>query len=245
MRLDAFKYLQEGEQQWSEKFSERYQETQIAFHKLEEELQAPTRRQLIQEAQAAIKLYHKSFMGLQSDYVRQNHIIENQLNIIGPKIRKTASKMSESVVVNFNQANQATQTLVTQTWLKLLVIMSLAILIGLGLGFLIARSITNPLKILIEMSNQMVVGNMGQLVPIQNRDNLNQIIARQDEIGNIVRVFETLANYFKAVIEDIVQVSQGLAQGNLRVAPQVEYQGDFIQIKKRFRNRFVRSKAGH
>jgi methyl-accepting chemotaxis protein len=231
MRLDAFKYLQEGEQRWSKKFGERYQESQIAFHKLEEELQDPTRRQLAQEAQAAIKLYHKSFMGLQTDYVQQNQIIETQLNIIGSKIRKTASKMSDSVGVDFNQVNQATQTLVTQTWLKLLIIMTLAIFIGLGLGVLIARSITNPLKILIEMSNQMLIGKMGQLVAIQNRDNLNHIMTRRDEMGDMMRVFEALANYFKAVIEDIVQISQGLAQGNLRVAPQVKYQGDFIQIK--------------
>jgi len=34
------------------------------------------------------------------------------------------------------------------------------------------------------------------------------------------------------IIEDIVQVSQGLAQGNLQVMPQAEYQGDFFQIKE-------------
>ncbi len=34
------------------------------------------------------------------------------------------------------------------------------------------------------------------------------------------------------IIEDIVQVSQGLAQGNLQVMPQAEYQGDFVQIKE-------------
>ena len=33
------------------------------------------------------------------------------------------------------------------------------------------------------------------------------------------------------VIKDIVQVSQGLAEGNLQVMPQVEYRGDFRQIK--------------
>ncbi len=33
------------------------------------------------------------------------------------------------------------------------------------------------------------------------------------------------------LIEDIVQISQKLAQGDLRVTPQAEYQGDFIQIK--------------
>jgi hypothetical protein len=33
------------------------------------------------------------------------------------------------------------------------------------------------------------------------------------------------------VLEDFVQVSQGLAAGNLQVTPQAEYKGEFVQIK--------------
>ncbi len=36
----------------------------------------------------------------------------------------------------------------------------------------------------------------------------------------------------QSLIEDIVQVSQGLAEGNLHVMPKAQYRGDFIQIKK-------------
>jgi PAS domain S-box-containing protein len=38
------------------------------------------------------------------------------------------------------------------------------------------------------------------------------------------------------IIEDVVQMSQGLAAGNLQVMPQAEYQGDFIQIKHALEN---------
>lgn len=41
----------------------------------------------------------------------------------------------------------------------------------------------------------------------------------------------TMANDFKTVTEDIIQVSQGLAKGNLRSTPQAEYKGDFQQVK--------------
>jgi len=232
MRLDAFKYLEEGKQQWIQKFKERYQEAQAAFKKLDAELQDATHRQLAQEAKAAVNLYHQGFTGLQADYARQNQIIENQLNVIGPQIRKTASKMSASVGTDFEATNQATHALVSYTWIELLITMSLAILVGLGLGFAISRSITTPLATLIGMSNKMVAGNLSQMVDIKSRDEMSQITLRQDEMGDIGRAFDALANYFKAVIEDFVQISQGLATGNLRVTPQAEYKGDFIQIKK-------------
>ncbi len=42
---------------------------------------------------------------------------------------------------------------------------------------------------------------------------------------------QTMVNNLKLVIKDIIQVSEGLAKGNLRVTPQAEYQGNFVQIK--------------
>jgi len=35
----------------------------------------------------------------------------------------------------------------------------------------------------------------------------------------------------RLIIEDIVQVSQGLAEGHLQIRPQAQYRGDFVQIK--------------
>ncbi|MEK8016616.1 MAG: MCP four helix bundle domain-containing protein [Candidatus Parabeggiatoa sp.] len=145
MRLDAFKYLQQGNTKWVKKFEERYQETQVAFKKLDEEPQEATRHQLAQEAQAAINLYYQGFSGLQTDYAQQNQIIETQLNIIGPQIRKTASNMSDSVTADFDETNQAIHALVSYTWIELLIMMGLAILVGLSLAFAISRSITLPL----------------------------------------------------------------------------------------------------
>ncbi|MDM8558911.1 CHASE3 domain-containing protein [Candidatus Parabeggiatoa sp. HSG14] len=96
------------------------------------------------------------------------------------------------------------------------------------LSLFISRSITRPLTTLTKMANKMAVGEMRHNL---NTQNLNQVINRQDEMGEIGRVYNTLVNYFSDVIEDIVQVSQGLAAGNLRVIPQADYKGDFAQIK--------------
>lgn len=42
---------------------------------------------------------------------------------------------------------------------------------------------------------------------------------------------QMVANNFKTVIEDIVQVSDGLAKGNLRVTPEADYNGEFVSVK--------------
>jgi len=231
MRLDAFKYLQEGDSQWIKKFGERYKEAQIAFQNLDQELQDPTRQQLAKIAQTIVNRYRQGFINLQADYKKQNQIIETQLNIIGPHVRKTASKMSDSVSVDFDATNRKTQILVNQTRWQLLITMLIALFVGLSLGFFISRSITVPLATVLDMSNKMAVGIMKQMVDIQNRAKVNQLMTRQDEIGDIGRAYDTLAAYFRAIIDDIVLVSQGLKTGDLRVVPQAQYKGDFVQIK--------------
>ncbi|MDM8568820.1 GAF domain-containing protein, partial [Thiotrichales bacterium HSG1] len=37
--------------------------------------------------------------------------------------------------------------------------------------------------------------------------------------------------YFTTIIKDVVHISQGLVEGNLKIMPKAEYKGDFIQIK--------------
>ncbi len=106
------------------------------------------------------------------------------------------------------------------------------VIIGLWLGFSLSRSITRPLVKLTDMANQMAVGNLKQIVDVQSRDEISQIIHRQDELGDIGRAYDGLARYFQEVIEDIVQVSQQLTTGRLLSRSTTKYQGDFIQIKK-------------
>jgi HAMP domain-containing protein/putative methionine-R-sulfoxide reductase with GAF domain len=107
-----------------------------------------------------------------------------------------------------------------------------SIIIGFLLALSISRNITRPLQKLTVMSNNLAVGEMQQMVVRQNRDELSKITTRQDEMGDIGRSYDTLANSFKAIIEDIVQVLQGLSQGNLQVTPKAEYKGDFVKIKE-------------
>jgi methyl-accepting chemotaxis protein len=231
IRLDVFKYLEEGEEKWIEKIEKRYQEVQIAFNKLDEELQDNTRRQLAQSARIAIDKYRQGFTGLQAGYSKQNQIIETLLNVIGPEVRKTTSKISESIKDDFDSTNQKAHRLVDQTRLQLLITMMIAIFMGIGFALIISRSITIPLGKVIEMSHQMLKGNMNQIVDVQSSHQMKPLISRQDEIGNLGRAYDALANYFKVMIEDIVQVLQGLSQGNLQVVPKAEYQGDFVKIK--------------
>jgi methyl-accepting chemotaxis protein len=232
MRLNAAKYFfQQGNPQWYEELEKQYQSTQIALNKLNEHLTEPTRRQLVIQVQTSINQYYQSFVSSRANYFEQNQLIKNQLNVIGQQVRKTASEMSANVGAEFEQVNDRTQALVAKTQMGLLIAMMIAIIVGLGLGIVISRSITVPLMTVIEMMEKMMVGHLNQRLDFKSRHQIEAITSRSDELGDIGRAFNSLADYFQAVIEDLVQVSQGLAEGRLRVTPKAEYRGEFVQIK--------------
>ncbi|MCK5876469.1 MAG: CHASE3 domain-containing protein, partial [Candidatus Marithrix sp.] len=131
---------------------------------------------------------------------------ENQLNIK----RSNAAKYNVYFINNL------------ALWLTII-----SIIIGVWLSISISRSITRPLKKLTIMANNMAVGNMQQINNLQEEN----ITIRQDEMGDIGRSYEAMVNYFNTIIEDIVQISQGMADGNLRSIPKANYQGNFIRIK--------------
>ncbi|MDM8565200.1 CHASE3 domain-containing protein [Candidatus Halobeggiatoa sp. HSG11] len=105
------------------------------------------------------------------------------------------------------------------------------IIIGFLLSISISRSITRPLQKLTLMANSMAIGNMEQIVELQNQDEISQMKNRRDEMGDIGRSYDAMANYFRTIIEDIVDISQDLANGNLKSMPKAEYKGDFIKIQ--------------
>lgn len=88
---------------------------------------------------------------------------------------------------------------------------------------------------------QVAAGQLNTQVTLQSE---HVKLTRHDEIGELEQsfnimttrlhqasyVFEQMTKRLQSVITDIVTVSDGLAQGQLDVKPQAEYQGDFVQI---------------
>ncbi len=137
------------------------------------------------------------------------------------------SKMKALTDYAANKANgmyesaQATRTSVIAT--SVIALLIVIILTGL-LGLFIAISIIKSVRIINIIADQMVAGEITSTVT--HREQLDK-----DEMGDIGRAFYAVADSFKTVIDDIVQVSQGLAQGNLSIMPAASYQGDLVQIK--------------
>ncbi|MCK5718493.1 MAG: GAF domain-containing protein [Thiomargarita sp.] len=113
---------------------------------------------------------------------------------------------------------------------SLLIIMQILatifIIITIGLGIFVTTRILkqvggDPVQI-AQITSEVAIGKLKAIS--------TNLVDNKTPTG-IYASIRTMVISFKVIIEDIVQVSQGLAKGNLRITPQAEYNGDFQTIK--------------
>jgi signal transduction histidine kinase/DNA-binding response OmpR family regulator/methyl-accepting chemotaxis protein len=154
--------------------------------------------------------------------------IENYQTVVH-HLEPLLEDISNTAQLHENRAKTNIQNITQTVKLTLLIVIVIVMIIGLFLAFWLANIISKPLTTIVQGAQLLMAGNTA--LSGQYKTDIENLTTRQDEMGDLGRAFDNLALYFKTVIGDIVQVSQGLAAGNLSIAPQSEYRGDFMQIK--------------
>ncbi len=127
-------------------------------------------------------------------------------------------KWSLNAKVDQAEAFAAAQTMLF--WLFIFISIAVVFVVGTALFF--SHSIAKPILNLTDIALRLANGDLNLKVNVKN----------QDEIGVMAQAFQKMVVNLRLVIQDIVHVSQGFAQGDLRVMPkQTAYQGEFVQIK--------------
>ncbi|MFN8458013.1 MAG: methyl-accepting chemotaxis protein [Anaerolineae bacterium] len=212
VRLNVFKYLQKGDEQWAQKVDERYQPVQDTLAQIAQ-MKESELRQLAVEAQTIVKTYYGGFTDLHDEFVRQNELVNQKLNRLGPQIGETAVAMSESVKADFEVTNQATQALVTQTQWVLLVTVGVAIVTCLSLGIVISRSIIRPLSIMVGALQNLAKGDLNRQLSQADRQ---AIIGREDELGITGKSLKQAEEY----LTEMAGLAGKIALGDLTVEVQ-------------------------
>ncbi len=205
MRLDAFKYFAEGDPEFLDKFNTRYQEAREAMNHLESAMK-PAYQADYDTSKNAVDLYAKSFQNLEQEYNTQKNLQTNSLDVLGPKIRVDASSIVDSIGVEFQDKTAATNDMVNQTRIILIVTMLGAAVLGLTLGVVISREITRPLADVTNVARQIAEKDLqvltvemgalstGDLTRQFQVTAQNLAIHSRDEIGSLARAFNQMIN---------------------------------------------------
>lgn len=143
---------------------------------------------------------------------------------VAPNAEKIRADINALISEKTDTGNQLSASLTVQSArTKEIVVatMLITMLISILIAVLIARSISQPVEKIAQAAKQMAEGDL-----------TTQLTGgTKDEIGQLSKAFsETIASV-RSYIEDIRLGLAKMEKGDLTVAAQVEYKGDFIELK--------------
>lgn len=120
------------------------------------------------------KEYATTFDQAEATIISRNDIVANTLNKIGPKM---AAQMNDLVTANKAQQDElgpVASAEIEESLITMLIVSGLAIVTGIIMAFLVARSITSPIGSMTTAMGVLAGGNMDAIIPAQGR---------KDEVG--------------------------------------------------------------
>jgi len=203
MRLNGYKYLATGDEQYLDLFDANYDSTLVSLDELETMLGASDQADYTAVRQK-IESYTTTFKDMEASFTLVKDTQVNVLDIYGPQIRKDASAIVTSVGNEFETLAKDTSDIAIQTRLILLVTISIALVVGIGLGWVISRGITLPLAQVAQLARQIAENDLrlfaGELEELAN-GNLNRRftptvaeveVQSADEVGMLTRSFNLM-----------------------------------------------------
>lgn len=180
---------------------------------------AQTYIQSIHEWENAFEDIHTA---LQADNLEEaRRLIETQCT---PKLNQAVSDgntLIREVQNDLDAQIDSTQASVSRNQIVLFIMAILVVAIGILLNLRAIRNITRPLQ---EAQQAVVAFSQGDL-------SVELTYEASNEIGTICDAVRTSQDILGRVIEDIVQITKGLADGDLTVESHEDYPGQLMPIK--------------
>jgi methyl-accepting chemotaxis protein len=211
MRLEVFKYLVEGDTNLANKFDQESQQAQTALSKLDNEVDDPVSHQALSEAKNALQAYINGFQTIRTDYVKQNDLTNNKLDVLGPEMINYASGIVQSVQTSLDQETTNSNVLVQQTLLIIVSLSLVSVILGLFIAITITRGITMPLSTLVKAANLVSEGDLSHVLTENDREKFG---SRNDEIGEISKAFSRMIDGY---LLPMAETARQIADGNLTV----------------------------
>jgi methyl-accepting chemotaxis protein len=147
-------------------------------------LQNQESRQLAEDAMKMAKVYAAAFEGIQAGVLARNDIVENTLNKIGPELAAEMQGLMTENKAQQDELGPRASAALAQTQTVVLVVSIAAVLVGIVIGFFVARGITGPVTAMTQAMGVLAHGDKTVQIPA---------LGQKDEVGHMaaaVQVFK-------------------------------------------------------
>jgi methyl-accepting chemotaxis protein len=193
MRLNQNKYMMYKDKVYFIELEKGIYKLETLYTELKKVSPAAEDLQKIADAKAATADYFQAAQKWVKNDTELNQIF-NEMALLGQTMQESAMTVEDA---GWDAVDASKQTSASAVSLALLVtIIAVSVAVGLGgvLGIFISRSITKPLKTVVEVGKALSVGDLVRDMTEAKKDTVR---LRRDEIGDLGKAFDRLINYMQ------------------------------------------------
>jgi len=183
-RLYVMKFLMENQTEQAERIEQEFAHFEKEVSALYSELQNSRRRKLAKETVSMTKEYKKAFASVKTLIFKRNDLIASTLDTIGPQIAATLGALSDNNKKKQDELGPRASANMENSMNFALVISLIAVITGIAAGYVVATSITKPVKAMTDAMGTLADGDTSVEIPAQGQ---------KDQIGEMaeaVQVFK-------------------------------------------------------
>ncbi len=217
-RLYVFKYLKENLASHVDRVRREFSDMDGHLENLDGELENAQRRELFSRVVGEEQRYLSTFLYVVSETEELNDLIDNQLDVIGPRIADEAESVKLSVMADQNELGPILQRNNQQSVILILIVSGVSLIMVVIITFWTTNSVLRQLGadpgIIETVMKKVAVGDL-------------RIIAEDFELRRIEGVFESVMDMVASLVEKADNL-QTVADGDLSVRVQVLGEQDML-----------------
>ncbi|WP_043090743.1 methyl-accepting chemotaxis protein [Xanthomonas sp. SHU 166] len=136
------------------------------------------------------------------------------------------SELSETKEANAARANDATDEIYASSTRTMLVIVIGGVLLGVGLGCCISRSVTRPIDKAVKVANALSEGDLSMQIEVRGKDETGQLLLAMqrmvEKLQQVVGEVNASAQSLAGASEEVSATAQSLSQASTEQAAGVE-----------------------
>lgn len=195
------------------------------YTEMDENLQNPNRRRMLEEFQNSRQIYAESFEEVQKIIFERNKYI-TEMDIIGPEIAKAAEEVKLSVKTDQDELGPKIQQNNDKTIRIVLIASFIALILGVVFALVITKAIVGPLKKGLVFAESLARGDLTATIDVKQKDETGQLVnALQLMVSKLREIVESIkeaGDYVSSGSQQLSSSAQELSQGSTEQAAAAE-----------------------
>ena len=243
-------YARQGDERFSVFYEKVHQNVLTSLENLKKSFKEETSQANVLSAKASIDNYHHGFMEFRKAYRQQISLLREMFQSHEPVITDAVTQVVKGIEAQYETHYRNAQKILSDAKKRLFGFMTAAVIIGIAIGFFLAKRITEPMKKVMSTSRQIAGEDLKhltrQLNALAQGDSRLQFnvtakpltIESSDETGETARAFNEIIYQLQAAeraffsmadyLEKMTHASLAVAQGDYSIQVEKQSQHDML-----------------